>query len=111
MLAHSYGRMAPQSPERHCGDSLKVSSDGWAPCSVQLCQEIYSFPQSCPVRDAVLSAFALLGLSYNLAGATPVVKRVPRKDLPVVRHTLGEAWPPVLEYKLTVKPKDSLIDK
>lgn len=58
--------------------------------------------------DALLQAFALAGLSYNLAGAAAVVKGVPRQDLPVVKHTLGKAWPPVLDRRSAVKPKDSL---
>lgn len=91
MLAHSYGRMAPQSPEQHYVDSLKLSSDGWAPCSVWQCQAIYSFPRNYPAPDALLSAFVLLGLSYNLAGAAPIVKGVPRRNLPVVKHTLWAA--------------------
>lgn len=40
--------------------------------------------------DALLQAFALAGLSYHLAGAAAVVKGVPRQDLPVVKHALGE---------------------
>lgn len=40
--------------------------------------------------DALLQAFALAGLSDYLAGAAAVVKGVPRQDLPVVEHTLGE---------------------
>ena len=40
--------------------------------------------------DALFQALALARLSYHLAGAAAVVKRIPRQDLPVVKHALGE---------------------
>ena len=44
-------------------------------------------PGSCP---ALFQALVLAGLSYHLAGAAAVDKRIPRQDLPVVKLALGE---------------------
>ena len=61
-------------------------------------------PGSCP---ALFQALVLAGLSYHLAGAAAVDKRIPRQDLPVV-NALGKAWLLVLDRRSAVKPKDSL---
>lgn len=82
-----------QPPEGHRGDSLKVSSDGRAGGTVQrvAVPGCLQFVQEVVQRwDAFLQAFALAGLGYHLAGTAAVVKGVPRQDLPVVKHTLGE---------------------
>lgn len=43
-----------------------------------------------------------------MAGTSAVVKGVPRQDLSVVKHAMGEAWPLVLDQWSAVKRKDSL---
>lgn len=41
--------------------------------------------------DAFFQPFAFAGLGHNLAGTAGAVERVPRQDLPMVEHTLGES--------------------
>ena len=95
-----------QPPEGHHGVSLMVSSDWRALCSVWQYQAAYSLSRKLSQRwDALLQTFALTGLSCHLAGAATVVKEVPRQDLPVVKHALGEGLATSIGLKIDGEAK------
>lgn len=58
--------------------------------------------------DTLLQPFVLAGLSYHMAGAAAIVKGVPRQDLPVFKHALGEGLATSVGSKSPVTSKDSL---
>ena len=57
-------------------------------------------------RRSRFQPLPFLALLNNLVGLGAIQKGTSRKDLPVVEHAV--AWPPVLDRRSAVNPKDSL---
>lgn len=96
-----------QSPEEHCGDSLKVSSDGRVLGSMWQYQDVYSSSRKLSstglpsFRPLYLWILANIWLGWLLSS-----QRFPGR----IMHW-EKAWQPVLDQRSVVKPKDSLTNR